>query len=129
MSGDSGAAGCDFSVVGPQASKGRVAGFPASLPEVTAIGGTTFNEGTGNYWAAKNNPTDSSSALSYIPEVAWNDSSVRSELAATGGGVSIFYSKPWWQAGKGVPQIESGPFMLQKHDDLRRFGIGHQDVD
>ncbi|NDJ11560.1 MAG: peptidase S8 [Acidobacteriia bacterium] len=101
-SGDSGAAGCDFSAPGPQATKGRVAGFPASLPEVTAIGGTTLNEGTGKYWAATNKP-DGSSALSYIPEIAWNDTPLRNEMTATGGGASVFYSKPWWQAGKGVP--------------------------
>lgn len=101
-SGDSGAAGCDFSAPGPQATKGKVAGFPASLPEVTAIGGTTLNEGTGKYWAATNKP-DGSSALSYIPEVAWNDTPLRNEMAATGGGASVFYAKPWWQVGKGVP--------------------------
>ena len=102
-SGDSGAAGCDFSAPGPQATKGRAVEFPASLPEVTAIGGTTLYEGAGKYWAPANSTTDASSALSYIPEVAWNDTVLRNQMAATGGGASIFYAKPWWQVGKGVP--------------------------
>ncbi|MES1256832.1 MAG: peptidase S8, partial [Acidobacteriota bacterium] len=101
-SGDSGAAGCDFSAPTPQASKGNAAGFPASIPEVTAIGGTTLREGTGNYWSATNGP-NSGSALGYIPEVAWNDSPARNELAATGGGASVFYPKPFWQSAPGVP--------------------------
>ncbi|HXJ39736.1 MAG TPA: protease pro-enzyme activation domain-containing protein, partial [Bryobacteraceae bacterium] len=95
-SGDAGAAGCDFSSPTPQATKGRVAEFPSTLPEVTSIGGTTLREGDGNYWATTNKP-DNSSALSYIPEVAWNDSAARNELAATGGGASVFYPKPFWQ--------------------------------
>ena len=28
--------------------------LPASLPEVTGVGGTTFNEGSGNYWNTTN---------------------------------------------------------------------------
>ena len=43
--------------------------FPASLPEVTAVGGTEFDEGTGNYWGGSSSPF----ALSYIPEISWND--------------------------------------------------------
>ncbi len=101
-SGDTGAAGCDFSSPTPQASKGRIASYPASIPEVTAIGGTTFNEGTGKYWNAANSP-NGGSAISYIPEVAWNDSVARNELAAGGGGASVFYPKPFWQAAPGVP--------------------------
>ena len=107
-SGDSGAAGCDFSAATPQASKGRSASYPASVPEVTAIGGTTFNEGStsnkGNdvFWAAKNGP-NGGSAFGYIPETSWNDSAARNELSASGGGASVFYPKPFWQAAPGVP--------------------------
>jgi uncharacterized protein (TIGR03437 family) len=90
-SGDSGAANypdsSSFSRFGPAVS------WPASYPEVTAVGGTQFNEGTGAYWAATNG-SDSSSALSYIPEIAWSGG---------GGGASAIFSKPAWQAGPGVP--------------------------
>jgi uncharacterized protein (TIGR03437 family) len=101
-SGDAGAAGCDTSSPTPQASKGRSADFPASIPEVTAIGGTTFSEGSGTYWDVKNGP-NGASALGYIPETGWNDSAERNELSATGGGASVFYPKPFWQAAPGVP--------------------------
>ena len=47
------------------------------------------------------------SALSYIPETAWNDTSspsnTRHELWAGGGGASAYFSKPSWQTGTGVP--------------------------
>jgi len=100
-SGDSGAAGCDRQGIFPQAEQGRRVAFPASLPEVTAVGGTQFAEGSGNYWAATNSPTFGS-ALSYIPEMAWNESS-GSGLGASGGGASTVYPRPAWQAGPGVP--------------------------
>jgi uncharacterized protein (TIGR03437 family) len=101
-SGDAGAAGCDFTAPTPQASKGRSVSFPASIPEVTSIGGTSLNEGAGTYWTATNGASGAS-ALSYIPETAWNDSVSRNELSATGGGASTFYPKPFWQSAPGVP--------------------------
>ena len=75
--------------------------FPAAMPEVTGVGGTQFVEGTGAYWATTNDP-NFGSALSYIPEAAWNESSATG-LGATGGGASVFYAKPAWQTGPGVP--------------------------
>jgi uncharacterized protein (TIGR03437 family) len=102
-SGDWGAATCDFNAPTPQATKGATVSAPASFPEVTAVGGTAFNDGTGaGYWAAANN-ANGASALSYIPEKAWNDSALTNQLEATGGGPSGFYSKPAWQIGPGVP--------------------------
>src|SRR5579872_439966 len=103
--GDSGAANCDlpFAPGASKASKGLNVNFPASLPEVTAVGGTQFDEGGGNYWAKSNSGTFAS-ALSYIPERAWNESS-RSGLAASGGGLSKVFTRPLWQAGPGVPNL------------------------
>ena len=98
-SGDSGAAGCDS---GKTATEGLAVNMPASIPEVTGVGGSEFMEGSGNYWSATNG-ANGGSALSYIPEMAWNDSIARGDLAASGGGASIFYSKPTWQTGAGVP--------------------------
>lgn len=100
-SGDAGAAGCDAART-PQATKGLAVSLPASLPYVTAVGGSEFNEGTGSYWSATNN-ANKGSALSYIPEIGWNDTSATLGIEATGGGASIFFSKPQWQAGAGVP--------------------------
>ena len=101
-SGDWGAATCDISSPSPQASKGLTGSFPATVPEITAVGGTRFNEGSGTYWATGNDAKDGL-ALSYIPEVAWNDSAERHSPAASGGAASVFFSKPIWQTGPGVP--------------------------
>jgi hypothetical protein len=94
-SGDAGAAACDAGVT--SAVNGLAVQLPASIPEVTGIGGTEFTEGSGTYWGA------SGSALKWIPEMAWNDTQENGSLAASGGGASIFFSKPSWQAGPGVP--------------------------
>jgi uncharacterized protein (TIGR03437 family) len=100
-SGDSGAAACDGQGFMPQATRGRSVLFPATLPEVTGIGGTQFAEGTGTYWAGANSSTFGS-ALSYIPETVWNESD-GSGLGSSGGGASRLYPKPAWQTGTGVP--------------------------
>ncbi len=110
-SGDSGAAGCD-SDQSAQGTLGLAVNYPASSPEVTGVGGTEFNEGTGTYWGS--NGTGLGSALSYIPEIAWNDTSINNSLSAAGGGKSSCgvesggactggFPKPTWQKGTGVP--------------------------
>lgn len=96
-SGDYGAAACDPNA--SIASHGISAMFPASLPEITGVGGTEFNEGSGTYWGGPSNPF----ALSYIPEVAWNDTTIAGQLAASGGGTSILFARPSWQSAPGVP--------------------------
>ena len=101
-SGDRGAATCDSATPTPQAAKGATLSFPATIPEVTAVGGTTLNDSGGAYWAASND-SSLSSALSYIPERVWNSSASRNALVAAGGGPSALFSKPYWQAGPGVP--------------------------
>jgi subtilase family serine protease len=98
--GDSGAADCDYQAT--SASKGLAVDVPAAYAEVTGIGGTTFSEGSGSYWNSSNNSYNGS-ALSYIPEVVWNDTSSAGELAAGGGGKSILFTKPSWQSATGVP--------------------------
>ena len=100
--GDAGAAGCDIQGDLSLATHGSSVQFPASLPEVTGMGGTMFNEGSGAYWAATNSAT-SASALSYIPEVVWSETSPASGLGAGGGGASASIAKPDWQTGPGVP--------------------------
>jgi subtilase family serine protease len=98
-SGDNGAAGCDRGV--STATRGLSVHYPAALPYVTGVGGTQFNEASGTYWSNTNNAVNGS-AMSYIPEMAWNESST-SGLASSGGGVSNLFQKPGWQAGPGVP--------------------------
>lgn len=102
-SADSGAAGCSASNA-TTGSALAVNGL-ASTPYNVAVGGTQFNEGFGSYWNAINGTTYTS-AISYIPEVAWNESGIvsgGSGLWATGGGVSSIYGKPSWQVSPGVP--------------------------
>src|SRR6185437_14220882 len=109
-SGDSGVAGCDAND-GSEAAAVNGAGVSglASTPFDTGVGGTMFQEGSGTFWNATNDPTTHASATSVIPETAWNESCVNSfcdpsaPLSATGGGPSALYPKPSWQAGTGVP--------------------------
>lgn len=100
-SGDSGSAECDSAFSRAQATKGLAVSFLASMPEITAVGGAQFREGRGAYWGSVNGP-DGGSALSYIPETAWNETTAGG-LASTGGGASILFPKPAWQTGPGVP--------------------------
>jgi uncharacterized protein (TIGR03437 family) len=76
--------------------------LPASIPEVTGVGGSEFTEGAGSYWNATGDG-NRASVLTYIPEMAWNDSALAGSPAAGGGGASIFFAKPSWQSGTGVP--------------------------
>lgn len=107
--GDSGAAGC--SNAGSTTGTGQGVNGLASTPYDIAVGGTELNEGSGSYWNAAN-ASNGSSALGYIPEIAWNESGSASicpsgdtcsELWSTGGGVSSLYKKPAWQVAPGVP--------------------------
>ena len=80
----------------------------ASTPFNVAVGGTQFNDtaSPSTWWSSTNNSTNQSSALSYIPEIAWNESgtvSGGSGLWASAGGVSTVYAKPSWQSCVGVP--------------------------
>ncbi|MGH9655787.1 MAG: protease pro-enzyme activation domain-containing protein, partial [Bryobacteraceae bacterium] len=97
-SGDTGAAECDSGVQENGASHGLTVDFPASSPYVTGIGGTELAAYSSGYWSSTNNGSNGS-AISYIPETAWNDGF----QSATGGGASKLMPKPDWQAGAGVP--------------------------
>ncbi|HUK17387.1 MAG TPA: protease pro-enzyme activation domain-containing protein [Bryobacteraceae bacterium] len=101
--GDQGGADCEDQGA-DIAQNGLAVDVPSSIPEVTSMGGTEFNEQvSGGYWASTNNPQTSASALEYIPEMAWNDTVVNGQLAATGGGASVYFPQPAWQTGPGVP--------------------------
>jgi pseudomonalisin len=103
--GDSGASDCEppTSVTG----SGRAVENPCSSPNNTCVGGTQFNDlaNPSAYWAASNNSVTKASALSYIPEAAWNESGADggANLWSTGGGASSVFSKPAWQSAPGVP--------------------------
>jgi subtilase family serine protease len=104
--GDAGATDCDGNFTNRQVAQlGLAVDTPASLPYVTAMGGTTLFDVNGNYWSSTNNGNNGS-ALSYIPEVPWNDTLVFAAdgLFAGGGGRSAHFTKPSWQLGPGVPK-------------------------
>jgi len=73
--GDSGAAGCDNGAT--VATHGIGVNAFASTPYNVAVGGTDFSDtfaGTNlNYWNSTNSPAFGS-AISYVPEIPWNDS-------------------------------------------------------
>jgi hypothetical protein len=105
-SGDSGGAGCD-APQGSYASGVAVNGIASTAYNI-AVGGTQFDD-TANpsaYWNSTADPTTGLSALGYIPEKVWNESSndpMAVLLLGGGGGVSTLYAKPNWQAATGVP--------------------------
>jgi hypothetical protein len=113
-SGDAGAADCN-ATASPSATLGLAVDVPASIPEVTGMGGTEFmgdaeaipsggNAPATTYWKGTTGGTNTlSSALSYIPEMGWNDTADIDGLLASGGGASILFAKPAWQTGTGVP--------------------------
>ena len=89
--GDEGAASCDADEA--KATHGiAVSGF-ASTPYNVAVGGTDFSDTyagtTSTYWNTTNTSTYGS-AISYIPEIPWNDSCA-SVLISTKEGYSTTY--------------------------------------
>ena len=113
-SGDQGALSCYGSSGTPYVS------YPASSQYVTAVGGTEFPCGdvlnaataacptitSSQFWQPATTSTGDviGSAISYIPEMAWNDNSTSNGLSAGGGGVSLYFPKPTWQTGvAGIP--------------------------
>jgi hypothetical protein len=92
-SGDGGAAMTDFVQQTNVAQYGiNVSGF-ASTQYNVAVGGTDFGDTyanvNGTYWSATNS-SDYGSALSYVPEIPWNET-CGSELAAIFFGYSTTY--------------------------------------
>ncbi len=118
--GDDGAADCDESsstVTITSATQGLWVDYPGSSAYVTDVGGSEFmgdgtaaapQTGAGTYWSANGSNDLVSSAKSYIPEMAWNDTTFSIEnnggFSATGGGASALFPKPTWQTGvAGIP--------------------------
>jgi subtilase family serine protease len=128
-SGDSGAS-CDRGIVG---SNGLGVNGLAANPYVTSVGGTDFYDTalgkTRQYWRRDNASGGRGSALSYVPEIPWDNSCANAIVAkvqasSTGlafcnagggtvqngvggtGGASLYYAKPDWQSTAilGVPK-------------------------
>ena len=114
-SGDSGASGCDASFSTPPANPAADSpNYICSSSYATCVGGTEFNDAAdyAKYWNSSQNPAVAS-ALSYIPEGAWNEpfnTSNEVQAASSGGGVSQVIATPKWQTGTGVPVARSGRY-------------------
>jgi len=101
--GDSGAAGCDTSndPTVTSASGGLAIEVPGDSPNYTAVGGTMFTGDVGDtasYWIQTVGLVNS--AIQYIPESPWNESSLTVGLAAGGGGES---TAPYIDPTTGLP--------------------------
>jgi len=85
--GDDGAEGCDDPSTAPATNPVSVS-FLASTPFNVAVGGTEFNENgdVSKYWGSE--PPVQESAISYIPEDVWNESSLTNGLWSSSGGAS-----------------------------------------
>lgn len=86
--GDAGPAECDEFTGVPYATHGFAVNAEASTPYNIAVGGTDFSDvfsgDAANYWSASNG-SGLESALSYIPEMAWNDSCASPPVLETFG--------------------------------------------
>jgi uncharacterized protein (TIGR03437 family) len=93
--GDYAAADCDeMDNTDPAVAEGGLAvDAPGSFPEVTSMGGTEFDAAGGAYW------NRAGAALSYVPEVVWNDTEEVGQLDGGGGGASVYFTQPPWQTG------------------------------
>lgn len=116
-SGDTGAAGCD-SQNETVATQGAAVNGICSSPYVVCVGGTQFNDvsNPAQYWSATGR------ALSYIPEVAWNEEGASATIfGASGGGYSAFVAKPSWQTGNGTSQrgVPDVALTAASHDAYR----------
>jgi subtilase family serine protease len=113
-SGDQGSTACsgDTNLSATQ-QQAIAVNYPASSAYTTGMGGTEIDPGNNayitsgqGYWSSKGSSDTVSTALKYIPEVAWNDDSTGNPLSASGGGASALVARPSWQTG--VPGIASG---------------------
>jgi hypothetical protein len=114
-SGDGGSAGCDNFDTQATATQGLAVSGLASTPYNVSVGGTDFDQINkwSQFWNATNDPFTQLSALSYIPEIPWNENCAQLGLTGCGasapqgsvnivagsGGPSTIYSKPAWQMG------------------------------
>ncbi len=130
-SGDSGSAGCDNPNIETQAVNGLAVNGIGSTPFNISVGGTDFDALYSNFPSSFSSYVDLTntlpnhrSALKYIPEEPWNDStypnvsiasntstSSYTNIVAGGGGVSSVYALPNWQSsassstGRGLPDV------------------------
>jgi hypothetical protein len=122
-SGDEGSTSCFFDTdLTVQQQQALAVDYPASSPNVTAVGGTEISQANsayetqgGAYWEKSNGSSDIvASLIQPVPEQAWNEDQTCSSFAnqganpicSGGGGASALFARPAWQTG--VPGIPFG---------------------
>ena len=113
--GDSGSAGCDFDSFETSATQGLAVNGLASTPYNVAVGGTDFDvlaKQFSTYVSSTTNP-EYTSAMKYIPEEPWNDSTITNGVLASntpisnGGQTNIIAggggASSWGKFGAGTP--------------------------
>ncbi|HEY3706760.1 MAG TPA: protease pro-enzyme activation domain-containing protein [Terracidiphilus sp.] len=148
-SGDSGSAGCDNPNLVIAATQGFGVNGLASTPYNIAVGGTDFDALSKSFstYASSTNSANFTSALNYIPEEPWNDStkgngalasnsplldgSGHTNIWSGGGGVSSAasgsagYPKPDWQIGFSPSNTDA----VRDLPDVSLFaGTGHNNA-
>ena len=123
--GDEGSTDCFGTSSNLTAEEALGVDFPSSSQYVTALGGSEFPSAfttntNSTYFAAASGSDVVASALSYIPEQAWNDdcgsaACSSDPLSSGGGGVSMFSPTPSWQ-NTSVPGISSTPAFREVPD-------------
>ena len=101
--GDEGAASCDANAAVATHGIG-VSGF-ASTSYNVAVGGTDFGDTyagtTGSYWSSSNTGSYES-ALSYVPEIPWNDSCAGALLSGYEGYSAAYGSSGFCNSSSGI---------------------------
>jgi uncharacterized repeat protein (TIGR01451 family) len=102
--GDWGAATCDAGSGAPYATQGIAVNGFASTAYNVAVGGTDFGDTyagtTSTYWSTTNS-TVYGSALSYIPEIPWNESCASSLIASFEGKSTTYGSSGFCNSSLG----------------------------
>ena len=125
-SGDEGAASCDAG--GSNATHGIGVSGLASTPYNVAVGGTDFGDSYANanstYWTTTNTSTYGS-ALSYIPEIPWNDSCASTLIATYEGYGATYGSSGFCNSGSGG-EFSDRCFRQRRPEWLRDRNSVHQ---
>ncbi len=115
-SGDQGSTSCSvYSSLAISVQQGLAVNYPASSAYVTGMGGTEISAADSTssnttYWSGSTSSSDTlTSALKYIPEVAWNDDDPSFGLSASGGGASTLVAQPTWQKSYFTATGETNP--------------------
>lgn len=126
--GDTGSAACDYSppdnAQNPPfaaAVGGLTVSYPASSPEVTGVGGTEIsiaNDFPGSpYWSNVNGSTGGS-AVSYIPEIPWNDDVALAQYCQQYYSENSFCTAGGSPAVAGWVALESAATAQQVQEDI-----------